>query len=166
MKCGARPLSGKSFCPACGAQTNQLAVICVKCGTQLNSRPKPWAPITVGVVNIVSGIVNIVAGSRLFYLVIQSWDYYRPNVYLGVIHGIPFGVIGMSLSILMILFAVITVIGGIYALRRRYWILSFVSSILSVIVGCFWIFASVLGIIALIITLISKRDFNGKKYTF
>ena len=35
MTCGARPLAGKNFCNSCGAETNQLAEICIKCGTRL-----------------------------------------------------------------------------------------------------------------------------------
>jgi hypothetical protein len=45
MNCGARPLAGNSYCPACAAQTTPLSEICTKCGSHLNASAGDDRPV-------------------------------------------------------------------------------------------------------------------------
>jgi len=40
VSCGCPPLTGRSYCQSCGADTNPEAQVCIKCGMALASRAK------------------------------------------------------------------------------------------------------------------------------
>jgi hypothetical protein len=126
MNCGAKPMAGTSFCLGCGAPTTPLTEICTNCGAQVAKaiKEKTWKPTAAGILCIIAGaigLVPVIAVAVLF------------GGLSSIIGGIPF--IIFATLIPLILFGIMPIVGGIYALRRRRWGLALAGSICCPLVG-------------------------------
>jgi hypothetical protein len=99
---------------------------------------KTWKPIVGGILNIVSGVVFIVAG---ILILTAEWEE-APLIALAL--G----------SATLFAGSIMPIVGGIFALKRKLWILALVGSICT-LVG--FIFT---GIPALVLILMSKDEFG------
>ena len=103
---------------------------------------KTWKPTAAGILAIIAGALQVIFG-MIFAI--------------GV--GIGAGIIGMGwLSAIfapLIIFGVIAVVGGIYALRRRVWGLALAGSICALLDPWF-----ILGILAIIFVILGKGEFE------
>jgi hypothetical protein len=144
MNCGARPLVGSSFCHACGAATNPLAEICIKCGVRLAKAEaaavgRSWMATTGGILSIVTGV--IIGFVALFVFI------------LGAALGTE-GAAGAIVGLVLIAFAIVEIVGGVFAIRRRRWGLALAGAICAV-------FSSlILGILAVVFIVMSKQEFE------
>ena len=155
--CGARPMSGISFCPNCAAPTTELTEICPKCGAKVAGKVvakagRAWMPLTAGILDLVAGVPALLIGivvsiAGFGVLGWLSWLKWLSDV-AGV--GVIVGAIGVSL----IIFALIAIIGGVFALRKRTWGLALAGSIFALF--CAWIF----GIPAIVFTVMGKGEFQ------
>jgi hypothetical protein len=103
---------------------------------------KTWKPTTAGILALIAGALEVIIG-LLFAA--------------GV--GVLGGILGMGwLSVIfapLIIFGIIAIVGGIYALRRRIWGLALAGSICALIGPWF-----LLGILAIIFVSLGKREFK------
>lgn len=103
---------------------------------------KTWKPTTAGILALIAGALEVIIG-LLFAA--------------GV--GILGGILGMGwLSVVfapLIIFGIIAIVGGIYALRRRIWGLALAGSICALVGPWF-----LLGILAIIFVSLGKREFK------
>ncbi|HUV46007.1 MAG TPA: hypothetical protein VMW45_02955 [Dehalococcoidia bacterium] len=152
--CGAKPMSGTSFCPNCGAPTTELTEICPKCGARVAGKVVEkaggtWMPLTAGILDLVAGVPALIFGIVL-------------AVGLGMLGGLIEGLGGIpgvgtimaAIAVPMIIFAIIAIVGGVFAIRRRIWWLALAGSIFAVL--CAWFF----GIPAIVFTVMGKKHFK------
>jgi hypothetical protein len=103
---------------------------------------KTWKPTTAGILALIAGALEVIIG-LLFAA--------------GV--GVLGGILGMGwLSVIfapLIIFGIIAIVGGIYALRRRIWGLAIAGSICALIGPWF-----LLGILGIIFVSLGKREFK------
>ena len=102
---------------------------------------KTWKPKTAGILNIIAGTVGLIGSPIMIaYGSIAVWksDYWLYMYYAGL---------------LLIPIGIIAIIGGIFAIKRKIWVIALVGSISAVI--CFL----VLGIPAAIFVTQSKHEF-------
>ena len=102
---------------------------------------RTWKPTAGGVLTLIAGIIGLITG-----IVVAT-----AGEFLGAMAGIlGFGVIGVPLIVI----GIIAIIGGVFALRRRLWILALIGSICALL--CSWILA----ILAIIFIAISRKEFS------
>lgn len=103
---------------------------------------KTWKPTVAGILAIIAGALEVIIG-LLFAA--------------GV--GILGGIFGMGwLSVIfapLIIFGIIAIVGGIYALRRRIWGLALAGSICALVGPWF-----ILGVLAIIFVILGKGEFK------
>jgi len=144
MNCGARPMSGTSFCPGCGATTTPMTNICTNCGAQVAGaiKERTWKPTTAGILCIVAGTIAVISG-----------------IVVAVLGGIGGAFIGMgwlsAVGAPLIILGTVTIVGGIYALKRRIWGLALAGSICALLGP--W---ALLGILAIIFVSLGKVEFE------
>ena len=143
-------MSGTSFCPNCGAPTTELTEICPKCGARVAGKVVEkvggaWMPLTAGILDLVAGVPALIIGILVAAgLGVFGW--------LSRIAGV--GVIMGPIGVLLIIFAIIAIIGGVFALRKRIWGLALAGSIFALF--CAWI----LGIPAIVFIAMGKGEFQ------
>lgn len=107
---------------------------------------KTWKPLTAGILDIVSGVMGIVASVVLIVIgsitgIIPDVPHWLAALFLGI--GIPIGLAG-----------ILAVIGGIYAVQRKNWGLALAGAIAA-------LFCSrLLGILSIIFTAMGRKEFS------
>jgi hypothetical protein len=120
---------------------------------------KTWKPTTAGILTIIGGAMGIGGGSAaLFFrkmLAAGTLRQFMPH--LGgrgmMLPMIPHGLI-MAVGIIGIVFGIISIVGGIYALKRKMWGLALAGSILAIPTS------QVLGVLAVIFVSLGKGEFT------
>jgi uncharacterized membrane protein HdeD (DUF308 family) len=113
---------------------------------------KPWMPAVAGILDIVSGFLGLLAGIFLTL---------APQ-FIGAISRMPrFGMHPQlpeafypGLGAALIVIGILSIIGGVYALRIKGWGMALTGSICATLCG------RLLGVVALIFTVLSKPDFK------
>ena len=106
---------------------------------------KTWKPTTAGILSIIAGVFGLLGA-----------------IVVGVIGGtiagledIPgLGTLFAAIAIPLIIIAIIAIVGGVYALKRRIWGLALAGTICSLF--CMWL----LGIPAIIFVILGKSEFR------
>ena len=102
---------------------------------------KTWKPVAAGILAIIAGALQVIFGA-ICVAGIGFWG----------------GMVGMGwLSVIcapLIVFGIIAIVGGIYALKRRIWGLALAGSIFALIGPWF-----ILGILAIIFVALGKGEF-------
>lgn len=152
--CGAKPMSGTSFCPNCAAPTTELTEICPKCGARVAGKAVEkaggaWMPLAAGILDLVAGV------PALFFGIVLAVGLGMLGGLIGGLGGVPgVGTIMGAIAVPMIIFAIIAIVGGVFALRKRIWGLALAGSIFALF--CAWIF----GIPAIVFTVMGKKHFK------
>jgi len=148
--CGKELTGNPEICPNCGAPTTELTEICPKCGARVAGKAEAggaWMPLTAGILDLVAGVPTLIIGI-LVAAGFGGLGRFSVSDIAGV--GIIMGVIGVPL----IIFAIIAIVGGVFAIRRRMWGLALAGSIFALF--CAWI----LGIPAIVFTVMGKKHFE------
>jgi hypothetical protein len=103
---------------------------------------KTWKPTTAGILSIIAGVINMIWGILVATMVSFVTGFFGMG-WLSAI-GAP-----------AIVFGIIAIVGGIYALQRKIWGLALVGSICA-LVGP----AGILGILAIIFVSLGKGEFK------
>ena len=103
---------------------------------------RTWKPTTAGILCIIAGVIQVIGGTVV-----------------AALGGFAGGFFGMgwlaAIGGPLIVFGVVAIVGGVYALRRRVWGLALAGSICA-LVGP-W---AVLGILAIIFVALGKNEFE------
>jgi hypothetical protein len=111
---------GTSFCPGCGAPTTPLTEVCANCSALVTKamERKTWKPTAAGILCIIAGVLCMI-----------------PSIVVGWIYT--------PIDAALVIAAIVPIVGGIFALRRRIWGLALAGSIFTlintVIVGIFFV---------------------------
>ena len=129
---------------------------------------KPWMPIVAGLLDIVSGAMGVVVGLcmslrvlglRAAHAAAGAAPGVTPRIapHAGTFPQMPhifFPGMGIALGIALLVIGVLAIVGGVYALRLKAWGLALAGSIGAVITG------PVIGLLALIFTVLGREDFQ------
>jgi hypothetical protein len=108
-------------------------------------------PIIAGILEIIAGVLGLLAALSLF--IVAGMTGGLLDIPIGPIPAFVSGII-MSSGIVTIVLAILSLIGGIFALQRKMWGLVLAGSIGALLT------AFLLGIPAIILTAISKKEFK------
>jgi hypothetical protein len=108
---------------------------------------KTWKPTVAGILAILAGALQVIVGIAIAAV----------SGIGGALIGIGWltGWLGAAISAPLIVFGIIAIIGGIYALRRNIWGLALAGSICALIGPWF-----ILGVLAIIFVSLGKREFK------
>jgi uncharacterized paraquat-inducible protein A len=147
-------MSGTSYCLNCAAATTELTEICPKCGARVAGKAAEkaggtWMPLVAGILDLVAGVPALILGIAL------AVGLGMLGGLIGGLGGIPgLGAIMGAIAVPMIIFAIIAIVGGVFAIRRRIWWLALVGSIFALL--CAWFLA----IPAIVFTVMGKKYFK------
>lgn len=135
------------FCSRCGKETADNAAFCASCGASLTSaqpaKKKTQLSLAAGIIDIAAGGFSVV--SILWVVVFMLFAF-------EIDEGVPF--FFALLPLLMLIPGIIGIVGGIFALRRRSWVMALIGSIALILT------ASVAGIAALVLTIMARDEFE------
>ena len=118
---------------------------------------KTWKPTVAGILSIVSGVSRII-GSIIVTMILLFIPVYS-SVGPGPVHGISIpGILStvlIPIAIFMFVTAILSLIGGIFAIQRKKWRLALTGSI-AAIFG-----STIIGILATIFTVMAKDEFES-----
>jgi hypothetical protein len=130
----------------------------------MNNMNKPWMPVVAGILDIVSGAMGVLMGLGMslyqtFAGAIQAAPGAAPRFgpHMGAFSQMPhlfFPGMGLAIGITLAVLGVLAIIGGIFALKTKAWGLALAGSIGAVLTG------RLLGVIALIFTVLGRKDFQ------
>ena len=116
---------------------------------------KTWKPTTAGILSIIAGALNVIAG--IFVSALRGMMFSNPMNFgmdwTEVIEAAPF--VGAAGAVLIIL-GIVSIVGGVFALRRRLWGLALAGDICALFPP--WVI--ILGILAIIFVAMGKREFS------
>jgi hypothetical protein len=103
---------------------------------------KTWKPTTAGILCIIAGAIAVIVGIVVGLI----------GSFIGGLFGLPWpGLFGIP----SLIFGIIAILGGIYALRRQVWGLALAGSICALIGP--W---GILGLLAIIFVSLGKGEFE------
>ena len=119
---------------------------------------KTWKPTTAGILNIISGASNLIAGITVAALgtAMNEFlvDYVAESLDLALtLTQSVVTLIIILVAILIVIHGIVSVLGGIYALKRRVWWLALLGSINTLLS------IPLIGIPAIIFIVLSKKEF-------
>lgn len=128
LNCGARTMSGISFCPGCGAPTGPLTEVCTNCGAQVAKgiKGKTWRTTTAGILAIVAGVVTVIEFVFVGVLVIPKLGWLEVMSVLS-----ESGIVAVAFAVAMAS-AIVAIVGGVFALKRKRWRLALAGSICAI----------------------------------
>jgi hypothetical protein len=121
-------MAGISFCPECGAPTTPFAEACTSCGARLGKaiHRKTWKTKAAGILLIVAGALAVVQSVFVAALVIRALGWLE--VFSALDQS---GIVAAAVAVVVIS-AIVAIVGGVFALKRRIWRLAVAGSICTI----------------------------------
>lgn len=125
----------------------------------MEAKPKTWKPTVAGILSIIVGSLGLlgVFGVSIAAIVLSSSSYWWNQIEtdaapltLGALVGIL-----VAAAVYLLIVGLLALLGGISALQRKRWGLALAGSIAAIFCS-----TSVLGILSLIFTAMSKDEFS------
>ena len=132
-------------CPKCGKETTGNTIFCSNCGAKLTEgqpAKKTWLSTTAGVLDIIDGCISLFVVVGLIVAIAFVSD--EPDT-LAIL---------VPIAVVFAVKAMLATVGGICALQRKNWGMAIVGAI-AVCVPL-----SLLGVVALILTALSRDQFR------
>jgi hypothetical protein len=107
-----------------------------------------WMPLTAGILDIICGAWGLFFSLILLFLSQFIMALAKMPAAVGPIFAV--------LAIPMALLAILAIVGGVYALKRKIWGLALAGSIGALFSPYFWLLA----ITAIVLTAMSKKEFD------
>lgn len=159
------PGYGSRSCVACGRAIQFDAGVCPYCGHDYRiplgapaKAPRTWMPTVGGILIIIAAVLAIMMG--ILYMTFEPSDFED----LGVALPPEFtaedlsGILAMCGAILIV-FAAIAIIGGLFGIRRKHFGLAITGGVFGLL-GIGFFLGSVLALIGLILIAVSRREFE------
>jgi hypothetical protein len=137
------------FCSKCGRETSDGAAFCAGCGASLVGGQPPNKKTQL---SLAAGIIDIAAGG--FSVVSMLGVVVFLFIMAGSEEEMPFFV--MLLPLAMLVPGVMAIVGGIFALRRRSWVMALIGSIALIVTSSM----SIPGVAALVLTVMAREEFE------
>jgi len=125
---------------------------------------KTWKPTAAGILNIVAGVVGLIAVLGLIIAIIvvgSSFMFWQaiPEIAPGV--NAPFvQSILLIIAIPLAIVSILALVGGVYALQRKIWGLALAGSIASILASIPLLGGLPVGITATVLMALSKDEFE------
>jgi hypothetical protein len=115
-----------------------------------------WMPVVGGILNIISGVIGLIATAILVAFSVTLGAGIARDVLssLGFLNiGIPLTIIWL-VAIPMLIISIVAIISGVYAVNKKNWGLALAGAICSIVPS------QVIGVIAVILIVMSKKEFK------
>lgn len=122
---------------------------------------KSKIPVIAGVFMIIAFILTILTASSFFFLDTSTIDIEEQQIGEEIDQGLIQGVT-TACGVLILVFGLFLLIGGIFAIKRIHWGISLIGAILGIFSVGPWFLGSLLSIIALILLVISRDEFKSQ----
>ncbi len=133
------------FCSKCGKENTEGALFCAGCGAglmggQLVKKTK-WST-AAGIIDIAAGGFSLVTllFMTVFLFIVAGSDEVPPFLAL--------------IPLVMLIPGVLAIVGGIFALQRRSWVMALIGSIALIVTS------SIPGVAALVLTVMARDEFE------
>jgi len=151
-------MEGTSFCPECGAPATASVENCTGCGIQLSRRiqGKTWKTKAAGILAIVAGALAVVESVFVAALVIRVLGW------LEVLSALnESGIVAAAVAV-VIISAIVAIVGGIFALKRRIWGLAIAGSICAIFsfIAIPFLLNLPLAIAAIVLVVLGRAEFE------
>jgi len=146
------PISPMKTCLSCGQQVPIQYNVCPYCQkpTAPGTKGKSSTPLVGGIFLLLGGI--LAAGNGIYIAILGGT--------LGSMYGVNIGGIMAVCGAVEAIFGILALLGGIFAIQRKYWGIAIVGSIFGLIsIGPLFL-SSIFGLIGLILVATSKDEFN------
>ena len=107
-------------------------------------------PTIAGVINIIIGSIYLLGGIGIGVAFALGEGYGTSEV---------FPIVLLIIIAMPLAFSLPSIVGGIYAMQRKNWVIVLIGSITSLIIGA-WV---IIGLIPLILVILSKEEFEQTK---
>jgi predicted phage tail protein len=149
---------GTSFCPECGAPTTPLAETCSSCGGRLKEaiQVRTWKTRAAGILAIVAGAVAVVESVFVAALVIRALGWLE--VFSALDES---GIVAAAVAVVVIS-AIVAIVGGVFALKRRIWGLAIAGSICAIFsfIAIPFLLNLPLAIAAIVLVVLGRGEFE------
>ena len=117
---------------------------------------RTWMPTVTGILDIISGATGLIAVFGLIIAVLITGGLFIPGTeYIpGFVPSLLTGI-----AVLIAIFSILSLVGGIYALQRKKWGLALTGSIAAIFASLPLLGGLPVGITATILAAISKNEF-------
>jgi len=151
-------MAGTSFCPDCGAQTPPAVETCGNCGAGLGkvSRVRTWKARAAGILTIVAGSLAVVESVFVAALVIRALGWLE--VFSALDQS---GIVAAAVAV-VIISAIVAIVGGVFALKRRIWGLAIAGSICAIFsfIAIPFLLNLPLAIAAIVLVVLGRGEFE------
>jgi len=124
----------------------------------MRRKQKSKKPMIAGILMIIAFLIAILTASGVFFLDLDTMDFedeigeeLDPDLFDTVLN---------VCGVLILIFGIFLMIGGIFAIKRVHWSISMLGAILGLFSLGPWFFGSILSFIALILLFLSKDEFK------
>jgi hypothetical protein len=135
------------FCSKCGKENTEGALFCAGCGASLTgvqpaTKKKTSLSTAAGIIDIAAGGFSLVTllFMTVFLFIMAGSDEVPPFLAL--------------IPLVMLIPGVLAIVGGIFALRRRSWVMALIGSIALIVTS------SIPGVAALVLTVMARDEFE------
>ncbi|MBM4432526.1 MAG: hypothetical protein FJ025_00805 [Chloroflexi bacterium] len=112
---------------------------------------RTWRPKTAGILNIIAGVIVIIVGAGISTLLTEGARLIQTFAFFGI-DITPYIIAAVTVAVV---FGIVTIIGGIFSIRRIAYGMALAGSILAILAGVTFF----LGIPALIFVAEAKKEF-------
>jgi hypothetical protein len=133
------------FCPKCGKEVMGSPTFCPACGATLSEgqpAKKTGTIMVAGILDIIDGCLSLLGVLGLIVAIANVSD--EPDT-LAIL---------VPIAVLLAFKGILAIVGGIYALQRKNWVMALIGAIAAALPF------SLLGIAALILTALSRDQFK------
>lgn len=137
-------------CVSCGRSIAFDANVCPYCGHDY--RPQAMAPTrqkSDSALPVVGGVLMLIGS--LIYIVVGGIVAAGSTVALGVTLGE--SAWGVACGLLILLVGVISLLGGVFAIQKKYWVIT--------IIGGIFVIPTIIGLVGLILVAVSREAFES-----
>ncbi|MEM0449069.1 MAG: zinc ribbon domain-containing protein [Methanomassiliicoccales archaeon] len=164
VRCGEYLRPDTSFCPRCGAQTTSTSFSSYASSSAPNVQPFPSAQARTrrltwaGILLLLSGLVGFAVAS-IVLLMSEEIIAEVQAIYQDQLPDM--NPIILALAAFWSSAGALSIIGGICALKRRYYPLAIIGSVMALFTGGIFLFeGSIMGMVALILLIRSRPEFR------
>ncbi|MGQ9586945.1 MAG: hypothetical protein ACUVT7_00990 [Thermoplasmata archaeon] len=152
-------------CVSCGRSIDWNANVCPYCGHDfrvpvqaVQPRQKSMVPVVGGILIVIAGVLALAMGIMYFVLDVSDIQDYGVTLPPEMTAEDLQDVLHVCGGVLIV-FAVMAFVGGVFAIQRKHFALAIVGGIFGLL-GIGFLIGSLLGLIGLILVAVGRKDFD------
>lgn len=153
IRCGEYLRPGVTYCPKCGAPRPGAAPRPSALPSTARSRKVSWAGVLLCLAGIVGFVMAVYVLTSSEEIIAQAEE-----ISGGDLANLEDAVV--ALAGFWVFAGAMSMVGGVCALKRRYYPLVVIGAVMAVMTGGFFLEGTIMGLIALVLVLTSRQEFR------